>query len=422
MTPSAPQPPARDFPRDRPFDSTLALLAEGYRFGGNRFRRLDTDAFVARLMLRPAVVTFGAEAAAMFSAPGRFTRRGALPPTTLRLLQDLGSVATLDGQAHRTRKRLFLPLLDRPVVDSLTAAVVEEWRARLPAWEAAGRITLHPEVEGILTGAVCRWAGVPLEEGEAAERTAEFSAMIEGAGSVGPRAAKGLMLRRRTEAWAAGRIAAARAGRAPAGSVLERLAGSDLDIPTATMELLNVLRPTVAVARFITFAALALHEHPTAREGLRQGRFSASDFANEVRRVYPFFPFLGGRALVPFEWRGACFSPGDWVILDLYATDHDPRLWEAPQAFRPERFAAWDGSPYSLIPQGTGDHANGHRCPGETITIALIAAAATLLTEEITYTVPEQDLRVDTTAFPALPKSRMVLEGVRRLTGSRGGG
>lgn len=402
-----------DFPRDLPFDSTAALLAEGYRFGSRRFRRLGSDAFVARLMLRPVVVAHGAEAAAMFSQPGRFTRRGALPPTTLRLLQDLGSVATLDGGAHRARKRLFLPLLDASMVDGLTAAVGEEWRSRLPAWLRAGRVVLQPEIEGILTRAVCRWAGLPLEEGEAEARTAEFAAMIAGAGSVGPRAVRGLWGRRRTEAWARDRVASARTGGAPPGTVLETFAGTGLDTATAAVELLNVLRPTVAVARFITFAAMALHAHPGAAAALRDGRITAEAFAQEVRRVTPFFPVLGGRALVPFTWRGAHFTPGDWVVLDLFATNHDPRLWTAPETFQPDRFAAWDGNPHALVPQGAGRHADGHRCPGEAITVALTALAARLLAREVSYTVPEPEPGVDMTAFPALPESGLVLDGIR---------
>jgi hypothetical protein len=44
--------------------------------------------------------------------------------------------------------------------------------------------------------------------------------------------------------------------------------GRELDARTAGVELLNVLRPTVAVARYVTFAALALHDHPEWRSRL----------------------------------------------------------------------------------------------------------------------------------------------------------
>src|SRR3546814_12529269 len=98
-------------PRDDAFDSTSALLSEGYRFIPERCRRLRSDVFEARLMLRRVVCMSGEEAAGQFYEPGRFTRRGATPRSTLKLLQDEGSVAVLDGEAHRRRKRLFLSMM-----------------------------------------------------------------------------------------------------------------------------------------------------------------------------------------------------------------------------------------------------------------------------------------------------------------------
>ncbi|MBC7305564.1 MAG: hypothetical protein H5T80_01300 [Dietzia sp.] len=190
-------------PRDTRLDSTLALMRDGYRFGRRRYARLDSDTFRTRLMLRPAVVTHGAEAAQMFSVPGRFTRNGALPPTTLRLLQDLGSVATLDGEAHHARKRLFLPLLKAQAVSGITQAMLDEWRDRLPRWERMPRIVVHDELQDILCRAVCAWLGIPLTETEARARSTEMAATVVGAGSVGPRAVRGLRLRRRSETWAA---------------------------------------------------------------------------------------------------------------------------------------------------------------------------------------------------------------------------
>ncbi|MBV0910743.1 cytochrome P450, partial [Planococcus sp. CP5-4_UN] len=44
------------------------------------------------------------------------------------------------------------------------------------------------------------------------------------------------------------------------------------------------------------------------------------------------------------------------VILDLYGTNHHPDSWDNADEFIPERFSTWDGSPFSFIPQGGGDH------------------------------------------------------------------
>src|SRR5918994_5971258 len=77
-------------------DSTLTFRADGYRFGHDRFERYGTDAFRTRIVGRRVTFLRGADAARFFYEGERFTRRGAVPPTVLTLLQDFGSVQTLD--------------------------------------------------------------------------------------------------------------------------------------------------------------------------------------------------------------------------------------------------------------------------------------------------------------------------------------
>src|SRR3546814_10231988 len=64
-------------------------------------------------------------------------------------------------------------------------------------------------------------------------------------------------------------------------------------------------RPTVAIARYVIFAALALHRRPDCRERLIAGSDAEREaFVQEVRRFFPFFPFVGGRVREGFDWRG----------------------------------------------------------------------------------------------------------------------
>lgn len=411
-----------NIPRDPTPDSTLALLEEGYAFIPKRCRRLGSDIFETRLMLKKAICVTGPDAVTMFYEDGRFTRAGAMPPTTLRLLQDKGSVQQLDGAAHHHRKQLFMALMGPDALDDMAASVANQWHAFIAKWAQQDEVVLQDEVEEVLTRAVCNWAGVPLQLAESAERTREFRAMIEGAGSAGPRAVKGLALRQRTETWAKVQIEAVRADQLqpPTDRALYRIAtytqpdGQLLDPNDAAVELLNVLRPVVAVARYITFAALALHEHPDYRAWLQQGGETAREcFVQEVRRYYPFFPFIGGRVRKPFDWRGRHFAAGEWVILDLYGTNHDDRTWENPDTFQPERFRTWQPDAFNFVPQGGGDVHTTHRCPGEWLTIAITQTAVHLLTEAMTYDVPPQDLHIDLATMPALPKSRFVIRNVR---------
>ena len=101
------------------------------------------------------------------------------------------------------------------------------------------------------------------------------------------------------------------------------------------------------------------------------------------------------------------------MILDLHGTNHDPRVWDAPETFRPERFREWDRNPFNFVPQGGGDHYVNHRCPGEWITIELMKVAAEFLARRVSYEAPEQDFRIDWTRLPALPRSRFIINNVR---------
>ena len=406
-------------PVDPSIDSTASFLRQGYTFITNRCRRLGTDAFETRLGLEPAICMQGEEAARAFYA-GPLTRRGGMPIPVLLLLQDLGSVQSLELAPHRHRKELFMALLGPDRAPELAAVVDEEWRRSVPRWAAAREIVLLTEVERLLCRAVCRWLGIDVSDGEVTARTAELSAMIDGAGTISPRNWRAQLLRRRTERWAADLIRNARdAATAVSGSdplaavALHRdLNGALLEPEVAAVELINILRPTVAVARYVVFAALSLHADPRLGDALaRGGDEDLEAFVQEVRRFYPFFPFVAGRVAGEFSWRGQRVPKGRRVLLDLYGTNHDARIWDCPDRFEPERFRGWRGNPFTLIPQGGGDHLSGHRCPGEWVTIdALKASVRGLL--RMRYQVPDQSLRISLSRMPAQPESGLVLRDV----------
>lgn len=74
------------------------------------------------------------------------------------------------------------------------------------------------------------------------------------------------------------------------------LDGNLLSQRIAAVEIINVIRPTVAVAVFMTFIAYALHEHPQLRSRLEAGGERYAElFAQEIRRYYPFFPAVAAR-------------------------------------------------------------------------------------------------------------------------------
>jgi fatty-acid peroxygenase len=329
----------------------------------------------------------------------------------------------LDGDAHRQRKQIFMSLMTTERIEQLADLTSEEWRAYLARWERMESVVLFYEVQEILCRAVCAWSGVPLAEREVVQRTHDLAAMVDGAGGAGPRHWHGRHARQRAERWIGGLIKLVRARQleVAGGSAAHTVAwhrepdGSLLDTHVAAVELINVLRPTVAIAWFVTLAALALHHHPKERDRLQAGDEEYLElFVQEVRRFYPFFPPVMARVRTPFEWRGYRFPKGRRVLLDLYGTNHDRRLWQVPEEFRPDRFRDWDGGAFNFIPQGGADNHASHRCPGEWITIELMKVALRQLTGGMDYSVPQQDLRINLSRMPAIPRSRFVTANVRR--------
>lgn len=395
-------------------DETLSLLREGYGFLSARAPSHGSrDLRIAGLR---ATAMAGPDAPEAFYTPDRFTRTGAMPPSTLRLLQDKGSVQTLDGPEHRWRKAQFTSLLSDEAAEELASCFDGCWRRRLEGWPGDRPFVLLHEAERILCEAACAWAGAPVEGREAARRTQEFSAMVGQAGSVSPALAAALVLRQRNEGWARRQIRAQRARPAgtaestPLGQVAAwtSIDGDLLPAHIAAIELVNLLRPTVAVARFVVFAALALHRRPRWRDRLASGDEPLLEaFAHEVRRYFPFFPAIAGRVRTPFRWNGRNFKTGEWVLTDLYGANHDARRWRDPARFDPERFLRGEG-PEGITAQGGGDVQLDHRCPGEGFTVALIKAATQQLVT-MDYRVPPQDLRLRRNRLPTAPESGFVM-------------
>ncbi|MBT2471511.1 cytochrome P450 [Streptomyces sp. ISL-66] len=417
-------------------DATLSLLVHGYAWAPDLRRAHGGAPLVrTRLMGRPAALLHGPEAVAFFYDEKHVHRQGALPDPVLDTLFGQGAVHTLDGRAHRARKELFVSLLMHPDgVHSLTSRVEGAWRDAVTAWEG-GRVVLFDEVAAVLARAVCDWVGLPVPDDAAREIAEDCVAMVDGFATAGPRHALARRARRRQENALAAAVTDLRlrehgphpdgifsASRhaAAAGSPLEAVAlhreadGTLLDPHTAAVELLNIIRPTIAVAWFAVFAAHALHRHPGRHEQLRTGGAAhARAFAHEVRRFYPFVPFVGGLAARDLSFAGDALPAGTLLLLDVYGHHHDPELWERPYHFDPGRFAGREPGSDELIPQGGGEARTGHRCPGEDITISLLCVLGPALAD-LDFAVPQQDLSIPLTRIPTRPRSGFVIEPARQ--------
>ncbi|MEO2091462.1 MAG: cytochrome P450, partial [Gemmataceae bacterium] len=190
-----------EIPRDRWPDSTLALMADPYRFIPERCRQFGTDLFQARLMLRKTICLTGPEAAALFYDEGRLARAGVAPGWLQKTLFGKGGVQGLDGEAHRHRKAMFMSLMAPGRIERLGAATTQWFQVYARKWAGRDRVVLYDEVNEILSRAVCDWAGVPLAEPEVGRRTAELMAMFDLAATLSPAHLWSRLARRRAERW-----------------------------------------------------------------------------------------------------------------------------------------------------------------------------------------------------------------------------
>jgi cytochrome P450 len=75
-------------------------------------------------------------------------------------------------------------------------------------------------------------------------------------------------------------------------------------------------------------------------------------------RLYPPIWGLIRIATQPDEIGGKEIKVGDRVVMFAYGVHHNPKYWDAPEEFRPERFIGnQKRTPYTYIPFGGGKRA-----------------------------------------------------------------
>ncbi len=274
-------------------DRTIALFRQGYQFSDWLDRNIPRrgSATPIRLLGRRTLVLRGREGVALFYDQDRVVRRHALPAAIGRILYGRGAVHGLDGAEHRHRKQLFLDVTSPTMVDDLADRVGHKWDAELDRWVHNGRGAVFPSAVRILGEAVQEWAGVGEAPVVMRRRARQLAQIVDGTGTPVLPHLRARLARRRANAWATGLIEEVRRGhrRPPTGSVVDVMAfardasGELLPVRTAAVELLNVLRPTVAVSYFVVFAALRARGQPGPERRLRDLRPATSSTGSARR-------------------------------------------------------------------------------------------------------------------------------------------
>lgn len=419
-------------------DATADFLLHGYRFT-DRLRASSSDPKApdrvpVRFLGEDALVVRGARGVELFYDNELIRRADAMPDIVSGGLFGEGSVHGLDDEEHRVRKAFFVKAAtDTDAIAELLEDCDEEWERHLEQEWLLGRSgSVYDAAVGVYGRSILRWAGIETPRGTATRIARREAEIVDGFAVLGPAYVLSKWRRRGCDRWFTDRIARARAGEVspPAGTAFDlvlqhrEVDGKPLSDHLAAVELQNVIRPTIAVARFAAFLALAMHEHPQWRERIFTetcerdstiGGRLATAFAEEVRRYYPFVPLLPGVARKDLTFDGAPVEEGERVLIDIYGTNHDERHWKDPGTFDPERFLD-TGEVFSehFIPQGGGTVESGHRCPGEMITVGLLAQTAAVLSRLDAWLEGGQDLSFRMGRMPTMPGRGVVFSRASR--------
>lgn len=361
-------------------DRSLSVLREGYQFWDRRRREAGTEVVQTRVLGERVTCVRGPAAAELFYGHPALRRSDALPTPLVGALFGEGPVHMLDGDDHAVRKALFNDVLTPAAVGDVATDVVRRWEDH--DWSRGVSQDVFTVSSRILLTAACRWTGTPDPGRHLGSRARDMLAMVDGFGSPGLRQVRARRARRRTDRWITQLVERSRREdpACDAESPFARIAthrsadGTLLPAHTAAVEIINLLRPLVAVSWLIAGAVDALHDQPQWRRGLRDGATSTVHVAQEVRRCTPFVPFLAARATEDISWSSVTVPRGSLLVLDIWGTDHDPEVWTDPNRFDPERYDHTRVTPFNLVPQGGGDRWTGHRCPGEDMALSVLVS------------------------------------------------
>ncbi len=156
------------------------------------------------------------------------------------------------------------------------------------------------------------------------------------------------------------------------GSLVEMLIESQVDQETVRDEILTMLLAGhETTANALTFALDLLARHPDKAQQMRAeldrvlgGRLpSAADYRDliytrhvleETLRLYPPAWAVGRKTLVDLDWDPYPISRGSILIAPQWLLHRDPRYFEDPLTFRPERWEEERPAKFTYFPFGGG--------------------------------------------------------------------
>ncbi|WP_156686413.1 cytochrome P450 [Mycobacterium sp. Marseille-P9652] len=398
-------------PAPRPLRSAFAAAyAAAYLVGGER-RMLRLIRRYGPIMTMP-VLSLGD--VAIVSDPELAKQVFTAPPDVLLGGEGVGPAAAIYGSGsmfvqeepeHLRRRKLLTPPLHGaalssyvPIMENCARAAMHSWPVDRPfeMLKAARALTLDVIVR-VMFGVddpdeVCR-LGRPFERllnlGVSEQLTVRYALRRAGTLRVWPQRARAnreidgvvlpLITRRRDDPRLGQRtdiLSLLMSARGENGEAL-----SDSEIRDDVITLMLAGHETTATTLAWVFDLL-LH-HPDAMRRVQCEAMDGDDsfttaVINETLRVRPPAPLTARIAAQPFPIGGYRVDPGTRIVIHIIAINRNPKTYDRPNEFRPERFLGVRPQTYAWVPFGGGVK----RCLGASFSMQeLITVLHTLLRE-----------------------------------------
>lgn len=380
-----------------------------------RLARTGADIVDVDLADRRLFVIFDPEAVreVLVADTEKYVREGNLETAAIRAFLGTGMLTT-DGEAWLKWKRLNAPAFTRPAVQGMQAliddsidrslAVFPRARARRPLFEDFVRLAVTATTAGFLS-----------VRPEAEDQDALVASMLGGpelifamARNRAPwlqRLPLPLPIRVRRASAAVERLLARNAARRRAESAAGKTATADLldlvlqyrdprsgallsDAEVRDQLMTAVIAAPENIATTLSWASLELAQNPRVLARLRE-ELARGDgptlraVVDETMRRHAPTPMIDRTAAVDVELGGVRIPRGSLVMIPIAAIHNHPRYWDAPEAFRPERFLDTP-APRAFFPFGHGPR----KCIGERLARAVIESALRRFVMEFDWSRP----------------------------------
>lgn len=418
----------------------LAFLKDPFTFTLDRTRK-HGNVWKTKILSDKVVFFAGPDAFQFFMDPGNFTREAGSPKFLQELLHP-DAVPFLDGERHKTRKRLLLSAFTDDAMNGYLPSIFTVLERFVTRWADGKERAIAGDMPqlGFDIADVLFAAGDPSKSNEAASR--DFTIMNRGTFSPPINLpftgyGKALKARDRLRAYIKDAVATKEGGSSALG-VLKRARGpSGEQLPASELEI-ELLHFYFAAHGALT-AALAwlivvLGEHPELAAKLRaeadatlgdgyptltQARSLslARAVSREALRAFPFIPItFFGIAKKQLEYQGFTIPAGWKASGAIWATLQDASTFRDPTKFDGARLgddAMRALHAHAFVPQGSGP-ADGHRCAGEALIQLVMPAFVGWFVRHYDLAWPAQDTQPGPGGVGPLPRGGMRVTVTRR--------